>query len=189
MKKSWIIVLLLAVSFGAFAQKSYKVMGWKVSKEKSYPQNELKVNLPMLIFASYPEITYERILDVDMSVGASLGAGLDTDRYGMQFALMPYFRWFFGGNNKSMDRAGAGFYLEANSTLFSAKGNSFLFNDYDGNTGTTSESIFGAGLGIAVGWKYLSKNNWVGDITYGIGRDFVNDGVYPRFGISIGKRF
>ena len=47
----------------------------------------------------------------------------------------------------------------------------------------------GAGLGLAIGWKYISQNNWVGEVYTGLGRDFVNDGAYQRLGITIGKRF
>ena len=53
----------------------------------------------------------------------------------------------------------------------------------------TEDDVFGAGLGLALGWKYLTPNNWVGEIFVGGGRDFVNDSSYPRVGISLGKRF
>jgi hypothetical protein len=51
------------------------------------------------------------------------------------------------------------------------------------------DNVTGAGVGLALGWKYLSGNNWVGEIYAGGGRDFVNGGGYPRLGITIGKRF
>ncbi len=59
----------------------------------------------------------------------------------------------------------------------------------NGTLVTKTETNMGAGLGIAIGWKYLSRNNWIGEIYLGGGRDFINDGGYPRLGISIGKRF
>lgn len=191
MKKSILIFSLLAVSLGIFAQKSYSVMGWKISKEKKHALNELKVNLPMTIFASYPEITYERILDTDISVGASLGVGFNSDISPMNVAFTPFFRWFFGGNHKSMERAGAGFFIEANGSVYSQTVESYSYIGSD--TPSHEASKVGAGLGFAVGWKYLSINNWIGEINAGLGKDFVENKYdvkyYPRLGISIGKRF
>ena len=54
-----------------------------------------------------------------------------------------------------------------------------------------------AELGLAVGWKYLSKNNWTGELFLGLGRnfvydkDFLNDDISlnSRIGISIGRQF
>ena len=187
MKKALVFVSLLAITLSAFSQKSYNVMGWKVSKEKNYLQNELKINLPISIFASYPEISYERILSPDMSVGASLGVGLQKGYYPVNMSFIPHFRWFFGGNSKSMEKAGSGFFIEANGALLSRFDKKEVH--YDGVSTSTEESTFGAGLGMAIGWKYLSRSNWVGDIFIGGGRDFANDSGYPRLGISIGKRF
>ncbi|MFA7494244.1 MAG: hypothetical protein GXZ19_09630 [Bacteroidales bacterium] len=79
MKKQAILAIALLISFAAFSQKTYRVMGWKISKDM--PQNELKLNLPTTIFYSFSEITYERILSADFSVGGSLGVALEPDRY------------------------------------------------------------------------------------------------------------
>lgn len=191
MKKALVFVSLLAITLSSFSQKSYNVMGWKVSKEKSYLQNELKVNLPMTIFASYPEISYERILNTDISVGASLGGSLNADRYPFKFAFTPYFRWFFGGNNKSLDRAGCGFFIETNASVYNQDMAEFSYSG--SNDVSHRESKMGAGMGLAIGWKYLSNNNWVGEVYGGGGRNFIKNDydvqAYPRFGISIGKRF
>lgn len=184
MKKHAMLAFVLLVSLSAFSQKTHRVLGWKITKD--IPQNELKLNLGTSIFGSFPEISYERILSTDMSVGASVGVGLDPDIYPYNFAFTPYFRWFFGGNSKSLEKYGAGFFIEANGSILSQKQNYYNFND-----GSTKDngSELGAGLGLALGWKYLTHSNWVGEIYFGGGRDFVNDGVYPRIGISIGKRF
>ena len=51
------------------------------------------------------------------------------------------------------------------------------------------------GMGLAFGWKYLSRNNWTGEIFSGAGRNFnyddeyIESKIYARIGISIGKRF
>ncbi|WP_298650995.1 hypothetical protein [uncultured Proteiniphilum sp.] len=177
MKKQAILAIALLVSFTAFSQKTHQVMGWKISKD--IPQNEVKLNLLNTIFYSFSEITYERILSADFSVGGSLGVALEPGTYPVDFAVTPYARWFFGGNAKNLQKYGAGFFIEANGAIVSTNENSYDMK---------SELL--AGLGLAIGWKYLSLNNWVGELYLGAGRYSDSDYVgYPRLGISIGKRF
>jgi len=185
MKKQIVLAVVLLISLSAFSQKTHRVMGWKISKD--IPQNELKLNLGTTIFGSFPEITYERILDSDISVGASAGIALDEDLYAYNFTLIPYVRWFFGGNAENLQKYGAGFFIEANGGLFTVDSDELFYEN--GAYGSRSETETGAGLGMALGWKYLTRNNWVGELYFGAGRDFVNDGAYPRMGITIGKRF
>lgn len=164
MKKATILFLLLLMSIGLFAQNQDQEF------KSSLKLNELKINLPLAIFGSFPEISYERILNSDISVGAAMGVRF-ADDYDLKFALTPHFRWFFGGNNSSMQKVAAGFFIEANGSVF-------------------TKSEVGAGLGLAIGWKLITKNNWAGEIFLGGGRDFVNSSkAYPRVGISIGRRF
>jgi hypothetical protein len=185
MKKQILLIIAMLVSLASFSQKTHRVMGWKVSRD--LPQNELKLNLGTTIFGSFPEVTYERILDSDISVGASLGFALDKELYPVNLALIPYVRWFFGGGAENLQKYGAGFFIEANGALFSKDTNETDFQN--GAYVSFSENNAGAGLGLALGWKYLTRNNWVGEVYFGAGRDFANDGAYPRLGISIGKRF
>ncbi len=164
-------------------------MGWKITKD--VPVNELKINLLYSFFLLAPDISYERILDTDISVGAAISASLDTDRNPYKFIFTPYFRWFFGGSSESLEKAGSGFFIEANGSVYSQEVASY---SYIGNNDVaSSKSVTGAGLGLALGWKYLSRNNWVGEIYAGAGRNFINNNynaeAYPRMGISIGKRF
>lgn len=93
MKKQILLIIAMLVSLASFSQKTHRVMGWKVSRD--LPQNELKLNLGTTIFGSFPEVTYERILDSDISVGASLGFALDKELYPVNLALIPYVRWVF----------------------------------------------------------------------------------------------
>lgn len=178
MKRFSLLFLTLITCSVLFAQEN-----------NDYPElkrNELKVNLPISIFASYPELDYERLLNSDISVGASLGFRASNDQeYPLKFSLVPHFRWFFGGSYASMQKVAAGFFIELNSALFTR-------DDIDVYTesGYSQKTKFGAGAGLAIGWKYVSKNNWVGELYLGGGRDFVNsDYGYARVGISIGKRF
>jgi hypothetical protein len=74
-----------------------------------------------------------------------------------------------------MQKAGSGFFIEANSAV----------NHYT----TYFAEGFGVGAGLGVGWKYLTKNDWVIELMFGGGRDLLHDGAYLRGGLFIGKRF
>ncbi|MDD2512810.1 MAG: hypothetical protein PHH64_02840 [Proteiniphilum sp.] len=185
MKKLPLLITLLVITLTAFPQETQRVMGWKISHQA--PQNELKLNLATSIFSSMPEITYERILHTDLSLGASALVSLEPDDNDLNLALIPYMRWFFGGNTESLQKCGAGFFIELNGALLSTDIDE---NVYENETYVThSKGTTGAGLGLALGWKYLTRNNWVGELYGGAGRDFMNDDAYPRVGITIGKRF
>jgi hypothetical protein len=192
MKKITILLAAVLISFSAFSQKRTRsFMGWHLAKDEPAKLNEVKLNLGTSIFALYPEFSYERIISEDFGLGASAGVGLDPDSYMMNFAFTPYARWYFGGNANNLQKYGAGFFIEANGALLSQNTKKIDHTIFDGynSVSSTTENAFGAGFGLAVGWKYLSRNNWVGDIYWGVGRDFVNSNTYPRLGISIGKRF
>ncbi|HHV84466.1 MAG TPA: hypothetical protein GXX42_01435 [Petrimonas sp.] len=171
MKKFALVSIALIISVSAFSQqRTQSVFGGDLAKDTPAQLNELKLNLGTTIFGLFPEVSYERILGEDFGVGASAGISLNSDDYPLDFAFTPYARWYFGGSSTNLQKYGAGFFIEANGSVFSS-----------GSTG--------AGLGLALGWKYLTKNNWVGELYFGGGRDFVNDSGYPRMGITIGKRF
>ena len=156
-------------------------------------RNELKINLGSSVFMAFPEVSYEYILSEDMSVGASVGFGFDTengDPY--SFRATPFLRWFFADWSRASRQAATGFFLEGNGALGTQDQFSYSSSMYDYSK---DKSVFTAGLGLAIGWKYLSKNNWTGELYGGLGRNFVYDknydttSLYPRIGVSIGKRF
>ena len=158
-------------------------------------RHELKLNLGSSVFISFSEVSYEYILSEDMSVGAAVGFGFDTnngDDY--SFKATPFARWFFSHKER---QPATGFFLEANGAM----GTQDIYRYSETSTGGyklgVHDSMFTAGLGLAVGWKYLSKNNWTGELLLGAGRNFIYDkdyndddiSLYSRIGISIGKRF
>ena len=136
--------------------------------------NEVKINMAYAI-AGFPEITYERILDDGGSVGLSLAFAVDGD-IDYNAIAVPFYRLYFG------EKRAAGFFIEANVALFSEEKN-------DGS----SDTAMGFGPGLAVGGKFLTRTGWVAEILAGAGRNFLNENeisdVFPRFGVSIGKRF
>lgn len=150
--------------------------------------NELKLNT-LYLPGGYAEFSYERILGNNSAVGISMGYLFDsagpnyaTDILTFDKALFPYYRYYFG------NRRAAGFFVEGNTILYS---DTFKVID-DNETGW--------GLGLAAGIKIFIKNNWNIDLIAGGGvninkgnsnldgyLDFPN--MYPRLGLSIGKRF
>ena len=150
-------------------------------------RHEIKLNLGSTLF-SFPEVSYEYILSEDITVGAAVGFSLTnniSDDY--KFKTTPFVRWFFIPEDQ---QPATGFFLEANGLMGSQ-------DIYKYNSSTESQvkeyNHFAAGLGLAGGWKYLSKNNWTAELFLGGGRNFIYDNaqnpVYGRFGIYIGKRF
>ncbi len=112
MKKSLFILLsLLFFNHSIYSQDA-----------ETYPdlkKNELKLNLAVSIFGSYPEFSYERVLNSDFSIGGSLGFRVSDDQdYPMTFAVSPHVRWFFGGSYTSMQKVASGLFIELNSSVF-----------------------------------------------------------------------
>lgn len=189
MKKILILLFTLSVVGITFGQEQ--------DKELIFKKNELSLNLPIAIFASFPEITYERIMAEDFSIGASVGfslKGKDNDNFAnMKFLFSPYARWYFGGSTESMQKYASGFFIEANGALVSAEKNVVFSTAIGAPLGSKerkeADTYVGFGLGVAVGWKYVTKNDWVGQIYMGLGKVFSESEAYPRIGITIGKRF
>lgn len=136
--------------------------------------DEIRVNAAYLIIG-LPEISYERILSDESAVGISMGARIDKDIEQI-FFLTPFYRLYFG------KKRAAGFFVEANSTIYAQE-----IND------DSSDNVMGLGLGFAIGGKFITKGGWVAELLAGAGRNFLNTDLieegYPRVGISIGKRF
>ena len=156
-------------------------------------RHEVKLNLATSVLA-FPEVSYEYILSNEFTVGAAMGLGFDKED-GVGFNATPFTRWFFSSKNR---QPATGFFLEANGAL----GTQYIYSTYSliGSnvySKTEKEAMFAAGLGLAVGWKYLSQNNWTGELFLGLGRNFIYDkkileddvSHYLRIGVSIGKRF
>jgi hypothetical protein len=163
--KCYVFFVLLLISQGFCLQAQEDV--------PDYPgDNEIKINAAYLL-GGFGEITYERILGDDSAFGISLGFALDNS-INYRFGTIPYYRLYFG------DKRASGFFVEGNAAFFSER----TFE---------SDTEFGAGLGLAVGSKFITKRNWIAEVFFGLGRNFSSgDGqsdVYPRLGILIGKRY
>lgn len=161
------------------------------AQEKSEEEpikNEIKLNLLNSVLG-LPEVSFERLLQSNMSVGFTMGVGIgngndDFSQY--RFLAIPYYRVYFGDTN------GAGFFIEGNMGLGNVRQNDSFYDQLSNQIKENKETRFNFGLGAAIGKKYLTKNNYLGEIFGGVGRFFGNNttaDVYPRIGISLGKRF
>jgi len=142
--------------------------------------NEFKVNI-LYTAIGMPELSYERLISDNSSLGASVAFSLDKkEDMELRFSFTPYYRMFFG------QKKAAGFFIEANSIVVN-----YIDSTYYYGNSTTYNTKTGFGLGAAAGAKFLTKNNLIGEVYGGVGRVFGDNslGAYPRFGITLGKRF
>jgi len=182
MKKLILSGLLLATSLFVAAQS--KTDSTAVKKGAA-GNNEIKINVVYGILG-LPELTYERILNDESAIGVSLSVAADDD-ISWKFGVVPYYRVYFGGKKAS------GFFIEGNAALITIKDYDFSNYSpnysYSGRMEMTKQTTFG--LGAAAGGKFLTKRGFIGEAYFGLGRLFKNrfEDIYPRLGITIGKRF
>ena len=166
MKKVFIIFIALLFSASAFAQEDF-------------PRNELRVNVfPSLVFL-FPEITYERILNENFSIGVSAGLSTLPEPVFRDFSIIPFCRFYLDEN------LARGFFAEINAAFF-ASGSGPVAGDPSHPFSRFGYANLGVGFGL--GWKTITRNDWVWDFMIGGGRAF-GGGVYSRFGITLGRRF
>ena len=176
MKKTTLILSLLLLTGFIFVEA-------QESPELTH-RHELMLNIGSTVILSFPEVSYEYILSDYITLGAAMRLSFDKED-GIGFNTRPFARWFL----RSKDQQPAtGFFLEAHTAL----GTQYV---YDIKSSMGKEAMFAAGVGLALGWKYLWKKNWTGELFLGLGNNFIydkeitTDNVYLRIGVSIGKRF
>ena len=164
MKRLSICLIILLFTINSYTQEN-----------ENRKLTEIKVN-GLELLAGYIDVHAEKISNDRFSYGASLILNLvnGNDNY-VGFAVYPYLRQHFGEGKAK------GFFIEAGMP-FAAYGRS---RDEDG---------FKFGIGLSFGTKVLTKKNLVIDFNIGAGAWI--DGthsdippVFPRVGVTIGKRF
>lgn len=191
LKLTYSLLLIFIYSINNYAQEAKLV---------EQPKNEIKLNTFTLIAFGAVDITYERILNDESSVGLSIYAlgqnNTDSEDY-RTFSITPYYRTYF---SKNYNR---GFFLEIFTMYSKRKSNYYTHSDYqyDENDNYISSNSYyetkeykGVALGISVGGKWVTKKGFVVEVSGGIGRIIIgNSGddvpIVGRGGISIGKRF
>ncbi|MDT4825707.1 hypothetical protein FQZ97_589980 [compost metagenome] len=185
MKKLALIALFL-VSIAAIANAQTDSLA-KAVQERSAAlgqtgKNEIKFNLLFGVIGM-PEISYERLIDDNMGAGLAVLFGLSKD-IDYRFSLTPYYRVYFG------NKIASGFFIEGNASILKRR----YGRVYHFGTGSGYQTVDrnGFGIGAAIGGKFLSRNGFLGEAYFGVGRT-MGEGVgiyaYPRAGFTIGKRF
>ena len=195
MKKIFAFAIMMIAALSLFAQKD-SVANAIADKSAAIGQsgnNEIKINLLMSVLA-LPEVTYERLVEDNMGVGISVAVNVDNtnDAFDGDFKLLiiPHYRLYFGSKKAS------GFFIEGNAALVSGSVYTIYYDPaasyVPGYIPYQKENTTNFGLGAAVGGKFLTRNGFLGEVYGGVGRLFGSNriaDVYPRIGISIGKRF
>lgn len=183
MKKITLSALLFIVSISLFAQ------------ENETKQNELKINMSNLIGFKWFDVSYERHLNEESSIGVGTLFSLDNESEGLDeyrtFSITPYYRQFFSS------KYAQGFFVEAFTMIHSGKDYTYNyyyedFPPYNSHEIVTEDKYTDLAVGISVGGKWVTKRGFVAEIYAGFGRDMFNQSdieVVGRGGISIGYRF
>ncbi|MDB2385235.1 DUF3575 domain-containing protein [Polaribacter sp.] len=155
-----------------------------LSSAFSFAQQEVKLDIADALVIRSIEVSYERILNEESSIGISALFNLadqDIDfRYNENVMITPFYRHYFT-NQYKWNFFGEGF-LGINSGKRESEKDS---NVYD-------IEYTDAALGVAVGTKYVSNGGLIIDIYGGLGRNlFGTDSptLVPRIGLNVGWRF
>ena len=183
--KKFFLATVLFVSLSVSAQEKPDYKDEIIARSEALGQtgnNEIRLNMLTAIIG-YPEINYERFLADNMGIGIAGAFSLvPREKLDIRSYVMPYYRLYFG------DKKASGFFIEGNIAIYSQESEV----GYDPNRQDyIYEKSTNGGFGAAVGGKFLTRNGFVGEVYGGVGRLFGNapTEIYPRYGISIGKRF
>lgn len=157
--------------------------------------NEIRINVALYTAVfdrdyRFYSFDYQRILDDKRSIGFSLGGRFKFNSVYETFsdfpsfppapdiAFLPYYREYYFSNKRA-----SGVFSEIHGFFSYYKHRSTLDGVDKGN-----QNPWGFGIGSAVGYKYLSKDNWIFELLLGGGFN-TQYLVHLRAGILIGKRF
>ncbi len=176
MKPQILLIFALLTGFATYAQEPPKVT--------DEGDNELKINLAYLLF-EIVELNYERLItdEIGVGLGASVWFGGNSD---IDFMFNPYFRFY----PIDADRRATSFFIEGNAGFLG--GRELISFHTENGWDSREDNFVRGGAGIAVGAKFLSKGNFLAEGYLGIGRIFGTPSfpdVYPRVGVTFGKRF
>ncbi len=192
MKKILLTLSLLFAATYIFAQKDKSKDNEIQKRADSVGQggnNEIKLNLLNTVLG-LAEVNYERIIADNQGFGLAASISVTDkpvyDDY-YNFIISPYYRVYFGKQKAN------GFFVEASASVVSGDQPQYMFNPNNYTfTKLEDKTLTNFGLGVAVGFKFLTRNGIIGELFLGggrlLGENTLNRG-YPRLGISLGKRF
>lgn len=172
---------------------AFNCIGIQAQEKKVYhfKRNEIKGNALLLVLGA-GEVGYERLLNKESGVGASLFMAYDRKIH-QKFSFSPYYREYFGR------KAAAGFFVEGFGMLNTNRIHGGYHNYYDA-TGTLvseyhdSKRITDFALGFGLGGKWLTKRGFLFEINTGLGRNlfqhyYHQDKFVGKGGLTVGYRF
>ena len=183
MKNFLLIAVFFVSTFGFGQDKSNPIIG----------KDELKINAIFLLAGSL-EVGYERVLNEESAIGASLLVPISNDT-NVNFMLTTYYRYYFGA------KPCAGFFMEGFGALNSVQDEIYVYAPnldpafYDYSYKRLNITDFA--LGIGLGGKWISKKGVTFELSGGLGRNLFsnyndqdrNFQFIGRGGISVGYRF
>lgn len=153
----------------------------------SYAQQELKVDLLDALALKTLEVSYEKYLSNQSSVGVAVLVNFEKESsdfsYNEERMLTPFFRHYFSQYGQ---------WEMFGEVFFALNTGKKEMDAVIGSTVKYYKSYTDGALGISVGGKYISQAGFVLDIYAGLGRNLFSEyapSVVPRIGINIGYRF
>ncbi|TBM98993.1 DUF3575 domain-containing protein [Hyunsoonleella flava] len=184
MKKLFVVTILaLLISNISFAQEDNNSIDLN---DTSTNFNEIKLNGLFLVLGAF-EVTYERTLNEESGAGVSLFLPIDDDVSDeIKYYVSPYYRFYFG------KKYAAGFYVEGFGMLNSTVSYDIEFTSDSFIEKNEAKTDFA--LGIGIGGKWVTKSGFVGELGFGVGRNFFNNNdldyeIIGKGGITLGYRF
>jgi len=185
MKKILLIFLFLTSAF-AFSQEEKEEISTILGK------NELKINTTNFLIFKYIDLSYERLLNAESSLGIailkSVSANNGTTNFNAYrtFSITPYYRQYFSKNYAR------GFFVEGFGMLNTQEHKYYDYTNVSSSSTNTEEINFA--FGISTGAKFMTKKGFIAEVYLGIGRNILNneennEDIVGRGGVSLGYRF
>lgn len=177
-----VIILFTASSTTVFGQYNQRIDNKNFNKPV---KNELRFNM-LSSMLGLLEFNYERFLSDNSGLGVATSISLENrEEQTIRSMLLPYFRVYFDNGFAT------GAFIEANAAVAREYYLDYVTSSGTGWANRTYQYQTTFGLGTAIGYKMVRRNGIVGEVSLGVGRLFGNSyaELYPRIGISIGKRW
>lgn len=177
-------------------------------EQQVFERNEIRLNMLEMLARSTVNVSYERFLSPQTSIGATTMIALNDDYY-EHFEFAPSFRIYFNDDLLELRKS---VFIELFTALVVAE-DSYYYDyvacDYpaqaiSASTDTQGLSIAPCGyanysqepeaefaIGMMLGKKWVNQSNFTFELGVGFGRYLTqNDNdAYPRLNLSVGKRF
>lgn len=192
-KLTLLMIFLTLGSLGLAAQM-------RVEPSPPVKYHEVRLNLFALPYASEFSAEYEYATASHFSIGCTVStyiggksaSGLSFPTFG----VMPYGRWYFGGEWFSFASPNAGFLIEVNSAIgYYDKLKNVHYSGPWMDIKRTEEIVSGTscGIGLGAGFKYVTRRGWSAEASLRIGINLVQAAqwnfayIYPA--VSVGHYF